>query len=97
MPRLLASAKKAKKPLLSLNTGTRQKSGKKPKEWKPLSKTAIYKWLNRLGFYATKKKKGVYVDGHERADVIEYRQKVSYISLLKIYFLTNLNRNSYLK
>ncbi|PVH69714.1 hypothetical protein DL98DRAFT_379349, partial [Cadophora sp. DSE1049] len=37
--------------------------------------TATYKWLNRLGFHATTEKKGVYVDGHEREDVIEYRQK----------------------
>lgn len=43
MPRLLASAKKAKKPLLGLTTGTRKKPGKKPKEWKPLGKTATYK------------------------------------------------------
>jgi hypothetical protein len=74
MPRLLASAKTSKKFLLGKTTGTRNKPGKKPKEWKPLGKTATYKWLNRLGFYATKEKKGVYVDGHERADVIEYRQ-----------------------
>jgi hypothetical protein len=74
MPRLLTSAKKAKKPLLGNTTGTRKKTGKKPKEWKPLGKTATYKWLNRLGFYATEEKKGVYVDGHERADVIDYRQ-----------------------
>ena len=73
MPRLLTSAKKAKKPLLRLTTSTRKKPGKKPKEQKPLSKTATYKQLNRLGFYATEEKKGVYVDGHERADVIEYR------------------------
>jgi len=75
MPRLLASAKKSKKPLLGKTTGTRNKAGKKPKEWKPLSKTATYKWLNRLGFYATKEKKGVYIDGHEREDVIKYCQK----------------------
>ncbi|PVH67279.1 hypothetical protein DL98DRAFT_384146, partial [Cadophora sp. DSE1049] len=31
--------------------------------------------LNRLGFYKTIEKKGVYVDGHEREDVIEYRQE----------------------
>jgi hypothetical protein len=74
MPRLLASIKKAKKPLLGFTTDIRKKPGKKPKEWKPLGKTATYKWLNRLRFYATKEKKGVYVDGHERADVIEYRQ-----------------------
>ncbi|PVH68112.1 hypothetical protein DL98DRAFT_633755 [Cadophora sp. DSE1049] len=39
------------------------------------AKKTTYKWLNRLGFHATKEKKGVYVDGHEREDVIEYRQK----------------------
>ena len=75
MPRLLTSAKKSKKPLLSKTTGTRNKAGKKLKDQKPLSKTATYKWLNRLGFYATKEKKGVYIDGHEREDVIEYRQE----------------------
>ena len=30
--------------------------------------------VKRLGFYVTKEKKGVYVDGHKRADIIEYRQ-----------------------
>jgi hypothetical protein len=75
MPRLLASAKTNKKSLLGKTTGIRNKLGKKPKEWKPLGKTATYKWLNRLGFYATEEKKGVYVDGHEREDVIECRQK----------------------
>jgi hypothetical protein len=74
MPRLLASVIKARKPLLGSIISTRKNLGKKPKEWKPLGKTAIYKWLNRLGFYATEEKKGVYIDGHERADVIEYRQ-----------------------
>ena len=75
MPRLLASAKKSKKSLLGKTTGTRNNPGKKQKEWKSLSRTATYKWLNRLGFYATKEKKGVYVDGYKREDVIEYRQK----------------------
>ena len=70
IPRLLASTTKANKPLLGLTTGIRKNPGKKPKEWKPLSKIATYKWLNRLGFYATKEKKGVYIDGHEREDVI---------------------------
>ena len=74
MPRLLASAKKIKKPLLGHTAGTCKNLGKKPKEWKPLGKTATYKWLNRLGFHATEEKKGVYVDGHERADVIDYCQ-----------------------
>jgi hypothetical protein len=74
MPCLLASVKKTKKPLLGFTISIRKKPDKKPKEWKPLGKTATYKWLNRLGFYATEEKKGVYVDGHERADVIEYQQ-----------------------
>ena len=69
MPRLLASAKNNKKSLLSKTT-----KRKLIKPWKALGKTATYKWLNRLGFYATEEKKEVYVDGHERADVIDYRQ-----------------------
>jgi hypothetical protein len=87
MPRLLATAKKAKKPLLGLTTGTRKNPGKKPREWKSLGKTAIYKWLNRLGFYATTEKKGVYIDGHERPDVIEYRQNdfLPKIAQLQLY------------
>ena len=72
MPRLLASAKKHKKPLLSNTTGIRNKASKKPKEWKPLSRTTTYKWLNRFGFYTTEEKKGVYVDSYEREDVIKY-------------------------
>jgi hypothetical protein len=33
------------------------------------------KWLKRLGWKYGKHQKGVYVDGHERADVIDYRGK----------------------
>jgi hypothetical protein len=72
MPCLLASAKKVKKPFLEFTTGIHKKPNKKPKEWKPLGKTATYKWLNRLGFYATKEKKDVYINGYERANVIKY-------------------------
>ena len=36
--------------------------------------TALH-WLHNLGFQVMKKKKGTYVDGHERKDVIDYRQK----------------------
>jgi len=32
-------------------------------------------WLIKLGWTYTKVKKGVYVDGHEREDVKEYRNK----------------------
>ena len=68
MPRLLASANNNKKPLLGKTT-----KGKLIKLQKAFGKTATYKWLNRLGFYTTKEKKGVYINGYERADVIEYR------------------------
>ena len=33
------------------------------------------KWMLELGFNVVRKKKGTYVDGHERDDVVEYRQK----------------------
>jgi hypothetical protein len=72
---LLASAKKSIRPLLSKTTSTCNKPNKKLKDWKPLSKTVIYKWLNRLKFHATKEKKKVYIDGHKRENVIDYCQK----------------------
>lgn len=31
-------------------------------------------WLHELGFQVLDKKKGVYIDGHERPDVVEHRQ-----------------------
>ena len=40
-------------------------------------------WLLSVGFQVIKKKKGTYVDGHERADVIDYQQK----------FLTKMDAN----
>jgi hypothetical protein len=43
MPCLLASAIKARKPLLRSTISTYKNLGKKPKEWKPLGKTVIYK------------------------------------------------------
>lgn len=36
-------------------------------------RTAI-KWLHELGFRPQLHKKGIYIDGHERADVVDYRQ-----------------------
>jgi hypothetical protein len=72
MPWLLALAKKSKKSFLGKTTGTHNNSSKKQKEWKSLSKTATYKWLNQLGFYVTKEKKRVYVNGYKREDVIKY-------------------------
>ena len=36
-------------------------------------RSTIYRWMTRLGFSVTKYKKGVYIDGHERDDVIKRR------------------------
>ena len=33
------------------------------------------KWLHELGFHVLDKKKGIYIDGHEREDVIQHRKK----------------------
>ena len=43
---------------------------------KPLGMKTAYRWLLRLGFSASAEQKGVYVDGHERPDVLEYRDTV---------------------
>ena len=36
-------------------------------------KTAL-RWLEKLGWTYGKLKNGMYLDGHERSDVVEYRQ-----------------------
>uniref|UniRef100_A0A1X7V209 Uncharacterized protein n=1 Tax=Amphimedon queenslandica TaxID=400682 RepID=A0A1X7V209_AMPQE len=36
-------------------------------------RTAV-KWLHELGFRSQRHKKGIYIDGHERKDVVEYRR-----------------------
>ena len=44
---------------------------------KPISLATAKRWMsNQLGYRWTKEPKGQYVDGHERVDVVEYRQKV---------------------
>jgi len=40
---------------------------------KPVSIQTACRWLLKLGWQHTLIKKGVYMDGHEHADVIEYR------------------------
>ena len=37
------------------------------------NRTAV-RWLQILGFDVVSSKKGVYIDGHERSDVVEYRK-----------------------
>ena len=43
---------------------------------KPLSIRTARRWLIKLGWRHTLVKKGVYMDGHERADVVKYRVEV---------------------
>jgi hypothetical protein len=38
-----------------------------------ISRTSTYNWLRKLGFYKSELKKGVYIDGHKREDVVKYR------------------------
>jgi hypothetical protein len=43
---------------------------------KPLCVRTARRWLIKLGWHHTLVKKGVYMDGHEQADVMEYQQSV---------------------
>ena len=46
------------------------------------------KWLHQLGYHPQAHKKGIYIDGHEREDVIEYRKL--FLRKLEILELTHL-------
>ena len=48
------------------------------------------KWLHELGFQILDHKKGTYVDGHERSDVVEYRSSF----LRKMFTLGFLNKDN---
>jgi len=43
---------------------------------KPLCERTARRWLVKLGWTRTILRKGVYMDGHEHADVVEYREKI---------------------
>jgi len=43
---------------------------------KGISWAYTYRWLLWLSFYALEVKKGVYINGHKREDVIAYKQEV---------------------
>lgn len=45
-----------------------------PKAPKKVSTTTATRWLHKLGFSPSSTKKGVYIDGHERQDVVDYRK-----------------------
>ncbi|KAF7975143.1 hypothetical protein HWV62_10305, partial [Athelia sp. TMB] len=40
-----------------------------------ISESSARRWLKKLGYEYTVAKKGVYVDSHERPDVVAYREK----------------------
>ncbi|CUA69593.1 Protein unc-13 homolog B [Rhizoctonia solani] len=43
---------------------------------KPVSKRTARRWLRRMGYQWRRHKAGLYYDGHEREDVVHYRQQV---------------------
>ena len=55
-----------------------------------VSVETAHKWLHQLGFEVKVKKKGTFVDGHERDDVVEYRSQF----LRKMIGLGFLNHNN---
>jgi len=44
-------------------------------EDRKISLSTAYRWITRLGWTFHRYQKGVYVDGHERVDVIEDRKE----------------------
>ena len=40
-----------------------------------ISEHCAHHWLHKLGYGDTEVRKGIYVDGHKRPDVVEHRQK----------------------
>jgi len=54
---------------------------------KPISLDTACEWMSKLNFKWRKPPKGMYIDGHERPDVVHYRQN-SYLPALAQYELT---------
>jgi hypothetical protein len=42
---------------------------------KPLGQRTARRWLHKLGYRHVQFRKGVYMDGHERPDVVKYRNE----------------------
>ena len=59
---------------IAINSTIFAELGLKPA--KPISIRTVRRWLLKLGWRHTTVKKGVYMDGHERTDVVEYRNNV---------------------
>jgi hypothetical protein len=52
---------------------------------KPISMSTVWRWLKRLGFDYCSRRKSFFVDGHERPDVVLYRNEfcTNYLSKLE--------------
>jgi hypothetical protein len=50
---------------------------------KKISDRTAHRWLSKMGWSYNKYRKDIYVDGHERDDVVEYREK--FLDQMKIY------------
>ncbi|KAJ7834295.1 hypothetical protein B0H13DRAFT_223307 [Mycena leptocephala] len=50
-----------------------------------ISESTAVRWLKRLGFRLARVQKGVYVDGHERPDVVKSREELIEYLWLKIF------------
>ncbi|RPB23933.1 hypothetical protein L211DRAFT_838386, partial [Terfezia boudieri ATCC MYA-4762] len=55
------------------------------KSKKSISERTARNWLNKLGFEFKDVRKGVYIDGHEREDVVRYRQEVFLPAMEKLF------------
>lgn len=51
---------------------------------KPLCNRTARRWLVKLGYRQTVLRKGIYMDGHERPDVVKYRNE-SYLPKLQVF------------
>ena len=63
-----------KKLQVAVNTEILPDLGITPK--KPIGTCTARRWLIKLGWRYTEVKKGVYMDGHKRVDVVKYRREV---------------------
>ena len=66
----------------SLNTQILPTLGYPP--MKSLSECTARQWLIKLGWWHTKLKKGVYMDGHKRPDVVNYQMN-TFLPLMAQY------------
>ena len=57
-----------------MNTTIFPQLGITPKQ--PISERTARRWLIKLGWRRTVVRKGVYMDGHERDDVVKYRKDI---------------------